>query len=397
MLAAGRGVDHLLQALVHHVAVALHREHEGVGLGPLHAGGERRRAAVQRLEHLDVEVVRRTRCSSRCRTRRSCAARHRARRCASRIERIAIGSPQPGQRWCSPTSMSAGVKSSTRRAGSIGGASVGMTVAPGIVPASSETSSSSVPASRSRRYVDVEVGRDAEARAVEAEPPMNCTGRAPEHREAHVVDHLALVVLVDRDGAARRRPRGHDLGREREQRDRPHVADRRPSARSSRHRGADVLRRACRTRRRPPRRRRQKPVSTSGSTPREHRLGARRAPTVVVGEVVADVVALLAVAERRHELRALPVPPVEPSSAQSLAGERPEVDRRSRRPTARCARGSSRRRPAPGCATRRRGGTRSWMSSTASGTSIGASTGCGSRRGRRRGSPGSSRPARGPC
>ena len=51
------GVDHLLQTFVDHVAVALHREHDGVGLGPLHAGGQRRRAPVQGLEHLDVEVV----------------------------------------------------------------------------------------------------------------------------------------------------------------------------------------------------------------------------------------------------------------------------------------------------------------------------------------------------
>ena len=34
-LAARRGVQHLLQAFVHHVAVALHGDHEGVGLGPL--------------------------------------------------------------------------------------------------------------------------------------------------------------------------------------------------------------------------------------------------------------------------------------------------------------------------------------------------------------------------
>ena len=56
-LTAGRGVDDLLQPFVDHVPVALNGEDEGVGLGPLHAGGERRRPAVQRLQHLDVEVV----------------------------------------------------------------------------------------------------------------------------------------------------------------------------------------------------------------------------------------------------------------------------------------------------------------------------------------------------
>ncbi len=40
-----------------HVAVALDGDHDGVGPGPLHPGGHRRRPAVQRLEHLDVEVV----------------------------------------------------------------------------------------------------------------------------------------------------------------------------------------------------------------------------------------------------------------------------------------------------------------------------------------------------
>ena len=57
VLAARGRVQHFLEALVHHVAVALHGEHDRVGLGPLDAGGQRRRAAVQRLEDLDVEVV----------------------------------------------------------------------------------------------------------------------------------------------------------------------------------------------------------------------------------------------------------------------------------------------------------------------------------------------------
>ena len=54
-LAARRGVQHLLQALVHHVAVALEREHDRVREHALHAGRDRRRAAVQRLHEVDVD------------------------------------------------------------------------------------------------------------------------------------------------------------------------------------------------------------------------------------------------------------------------------------------------------------------------------------------------------
>ena len=55
----------------------------------------------------------------------------------------------------------------------------------------------------------VEIGGDAEARAVEAQPSDEVDRGATEHRQPDVVDHLALVVLVDGDGAralGRRRP-----------------------------------------------------------------------------------------------------------------------------------------------------------------------------------------------
>ena len=55
--AARGGVEHLLETLVDHVAVALHGDDQRAGLGSLHTRGERRRAPVQRLQHLDVEVV----------------------------------------------------------------------------------------------------------------------------------------------------------------------------------------------------------------------------------------------------------------------------------------------------------------------------------------------------
>src|SRR5262249_53051759 len=54
LLASCGAVDDLLQALVHHVAVTLEGEHEPVGQDALGAGRHRRRAAVQRLENVDI-------------------------------------------------------------------------------------------------------------------------------------------------------------------------------------------------------------------------------------------------------------------------------------------------------------------------------------------------------
>src|SRR5262245_6379675 len=53
-LAPRRAVNDFLQAFRHHVAVALHREHEGVGPHALGAGGDRGGAPVQRLHDVDV-------------------------------------------------------------------------------------------------------------------------------------------------------------------------------------------------------------------------------------------------------------------------------------------------------------------------------------------------------
>jgi hypothetical protein len=54
LLAASRGVEHLLQPFVHHVAVALQREDERVGEHALDSGRDRRRAPVQRLHEVEV-------------------------------------------------------------------------------------------------------------------------------------------------------------------------------------------------------------------------------------------------------------------------------------------------------------------------------------------------------
>ena len=56
-LAAGRGVDDLGRPDRGQVAVALVGEDEGVRADPAHAGRDRRRAAVRRLDEVDRQVV----------------------------------------------------------------------------------------------------------------------------------------------------------------------------------------------------------------------------------------------------------------------------------------------------------------------------------------------------
>ena len=79
-----------------------------------------------------------------------------------------------------------------------------------------------------------------------------------------------------------------------------------------------------------------------------------------------------------------------PSTAQSFGGSAANVDRLDRRPPPACGRAGSRRRPAPGCATCRRGGTRAARARRPRGCPAARARCGGSRRGRRRGSPGSS-------
>src|SRR5205807_7967426 len=50
--------DHFLKSLVHHVAVALNREHERPGLRAFDAGRERRRAPMECLQNFHIEVIR---------------------------------------------------------------------------------------------------------------------------------------------------------------------------------------------------------------------------------------------------------------------------------------------------------------------------------------------------
>ena len=116
VLAARRGVEHLLQAFVHHVAVALQREHERVGEHALHAGRDRRRAAVQRLHEVDVHRARERRVAADAGDRDRARRRRRARRSPRGTARTASGSPQPGHMWCSWVSSRSGFSASTMRA-----------------------------------------------------------------------------------------------------------------------------------------------------------------------------------------------------------------------------------------------------------------------------------------
>src|SRR3954470_19528627 len=71
----------------------------------------------------------------------------------------------------------------------------------------------------------VEIGRDAEAGAVEAQAADELDRCRAGDRQADVVDHLSLVVLVDPDDAGAGRGARDRLGGEGEQRDRTDVAD----------------------------------------------------------------------------------------------------------------------------------------------------------------------------
>ena len=178
-LAAGRGVQHLLQALVHHVAVALEGEHDGVGLHPLDAGRERRRAPVQRLQQVDVEVVREARVAADADDRDRARGPGRAPRSPRATARIAIGSPQPGHRWCVPRRGAPGVKSSTQVArGSAPAATiVGRIVAasgPSIMTRSRHRASRTARRMRSRRRsTSRSAGRCRSRSRRGSRPPMN--------------------------------------------------------------------------------------------------------------------------------------------------------------------------------------------------------------------------------
>ena len=171
-LAAAAGVQHLLQALVHHVAVALDREHDAVGLhrasrrSPPTARG---RAAPAR----GRRRCSRTPCSSRCRARDRRAARTPS--SCDRLEdrRMASGSPQPGHSVCSRVSSSSGFDCRDHR--SFHGRS------------SCRSAAASARRRRERRRdpladrLGVEQGPDAEARAVggDAADGRPAHGRAP--------------------------------------------------------------------------------------------------------------------------------------------------------------------------------------------------------------------------
>ena len=216
---------------------------------------------------------------------------------------MAIGSPHPGHRWCAPdVDQRRGevVDQAGRR-----GRAAGRCRRP-AVRRRSITRAHHHP-SRSASPQDVATSRSGAMPKPELSrlsPPMNSHRRPPEHGQADVVDHLALVVLVDGDGpgAAGRASATAAVGNGNE-RDRPHEADPRALGPQRAHRGADVARRACRTR--PRRHRRRRCRADLGHAARRRRASSsvrRRAGRVVGREVVADVVALLGRAEDETQL-----------------------------------------------------------------------------------------------
>ena len=175
-----------------------------VGPGPLDPGGHRRRPPVQGLEHLDVQVVGEGGVAADAEHGDGPAGRPSS---CDRLEGAAHG-----HRLAAPRAEVVGAHVDEGRdevvdqAGRCaGGRSVG--TKPVIDVATRR------PRRRSARFrmPHVEVGGDAEAGAVEAEAADELDRRPPEHGQAHVVDHLSLVVLVDghgpRPSAARPRPR----------------------------------------------------------------------------------------------------------------------------------------------------------------------------------------------
>ncbi len=164
----------------------------------------------------------------------------------------------------------------------------------------------------------VEVGRDPEPRAVEAEAADELDGRRAGDGEADVVDHLPLVVLVHADDARAGCGPGDGVARERQQRDRTHEPDPSTFPAEAGDRGAHVLR---------GRAERDHDdvgvVGVAGLDQRcdagQHLLGARRAARVVLREVVAAALVALGGAERRQQPR--------PAGATGGPVERPVVGR----------------------------------------------------------------------
>src|SRR5664279_3790934 len=71
----------------------------------------------------------------------------------------------------------------------------------------------------------VEQGPDPEARAIGGDPADAGNGRAAEHAEADIVDHLARAQLEHADSFCSLGRGGHRFGRVWPQRDRTYVAD----------------------------------------------------------------------------------------------------------------------------------------------------------------------------
>ena len=215
VLAARRGVEHLLQALVHHVAVALEREHERVRA----ACASRRSRPTARGRAAPARGRRRscprTTCSSRCPRRAIACSTWSRSSIVSRNCRTASGSPQPGHMWCSSVSSRSGFFGSMRpRVERRGRRVEHRPVASSrllLLVRLQRVGVLLVAGDRRHRLVAVQargcvrgsLRRRAAGPTPKPEwsvetPPMNATGHLPGHADAHVVDHLARAQLERR-------------------------------------------------------------------------------------------------------------------------------------------------------------------------------------------------------
>ena len=170
---------------------------------------------------------------------------------------------------------------------------------------------------RSLDNCDVEIGSDAEAGAVEAETADELHRHAPVERQPDIIDHLALVVLVDSHHPGTGGRTAKAFGREGEQGEATHPTHRRPLGSELPDRGLHVQH--------------GRPEGDDDDlvaipavdfglrlNAGRHLGGGRGTRRVVVREVIADVAALLGRTRERDSL-ARPLPPLDPDSAHSGA------------------------------------------------------------------------------
>ena len=274
-------------------------------------------------------------------------ARSRAPRSPRAAARIASGSPQPGQRSWSSREQQARLEVAEAARG-LARRAVDRQRSSRVI------ASAPLDAARARRRASRCRRRRSPASSLEM-PPIASTGTAPS--TASRTSSIIWPAFCSSTAiAARARGRARErLRRERPQRDRPEEADARALARAARARRGARSARASRT----PPRRAPRPSQSLGL---EALLRAPRSPRACPASRCQNVSGSMPFTPLRmpigFRLRERPLPPSEPSTAQSFAGSGAEVERRDVDRLRRCARAGSRRRSAPDCASGRRGGRR---------------------------------------